>query len=214
MCLQTQGQGPPCSGLQRTWARLQSPVLDCKLGFCKHFNPANLHGPQPQQVLHRALTTREKLAHAPRLSSDWSMSWFTLVSLANTGPCKHFLPFVNRKCHTLAPPPTVTTHHPQTLGNGDNWGLAGKYRVCHHGEWLIGCHNICYIIALIIILRGPNWVIGLNTDMDTNKNMRESDGLFAKCIPYSCSLNPRSYSKWCVNMWSVPRCDAANHVWV
>ena len=108
-----------------------------------------------------ALTTREKLAHAPRLSSDWSMSWFTLLLLVDTGPCKHFLPFVNRKCHTLAPPPTVTTHHPQTLGNDDNWGLAdkmmpGKYRVCHHGEWLIGCHNIGYIIALIIILRGPD----------------------------------------------------------
>ena len=85
-------------------------------------------------------------------------------------------------------------------------------------EWLIWYRNICYIIASIIILRGTQvmasglWVIGLNTDMDTNKNMRECDGLF--CKMHSIFLLLEANSPWSINMWSVLRSDAcdANHV--
>ena len=113
MCLQTEGQGPPCSGLQHTWAR-------CWIANRVFANISILliyMGPSlSKYCIGGSFQPERKNFH---MSSDWSIAWLTLLSLANTGPCKHFLPFVNRKCHTLAPPPTVTTHHPQTLGNGE-----------------------------------------------------------------------------------------------
>ena len=113
VCRQKDRVHPAVQRLQHTWA--MSPMLDCKQGFCKHFNPANLHRPSltgSKYCMVLAYNLRKTFMQA---------SWLVNKSvhchvIGHCLPCRH-LPFVNRKCHTLAPPPTVTTHNPQTLGN-------------------------------------------------------------------------------------------------
>ena len=150
-------------------------------------------GPSPNKYC-IALTTREKLPHAAMLSSDWSISWFTLLSLVNTGPCKHFLPFVNRKCHTLAPPPTVTTHHPQTLGNDDNWGLAKQNdagQILSVPSWWMADRMPQHWLHYCINNNSPRaWLSDWIEHWHGYKQKYAGAVwwiIFAKCIPYSCS---------------------------
>ena len=117
VCRQKDRVHPAVQRLKHTWA--MSPMLDCKQGFCKHFNPANLHRPSltgmaaaSKYCMVLAYNQRKTFMHASWLVNK---SVNCLV-IGQWLPCRH-LPFVNRKCHTLAPPPTVTTHNPQTLGN-------------------------------------------------------------------------------------------------
>ena len=51
----------------------------------------------------------------------------------------------------------------------------------------INWHNRQWRISLSLL-----YLPGLNTDMDTNKNMREVDGLFAKCINRNNIPAPRT----------------------
>ena len=113
VCRQKDRVHPAVQRLQHTWT--VSPMLDCKQGFCKHFNPANLHRPSltgSKYCMVLAYNQRKTFMPASWLVNK---SVHCLV-IGHCWPCRH-LPFVNRKCHTLAPPPTVTTHNPQTLGN-------------------------------------------------------------------------------------------------
>ena len=116
--LQTEGQGPPCSTAPEAHLGHEL-MLDCKQGFCKHFNPANLHrasltgmAAASKYCMVLAYNQRKTFMHASWLVNK-SVNCLVIGQYLR---CRH-LPFVNRKCHTLAPPPTVTTHNPQTLGN-------------------------------------------------------------------------------------------------